>query len=82
MSADQGFVRFERFCCCRLLLAAPATSGESFAAAPVAPAARHGAVPIEEQKPLRRRAERTARARLKGMLRAPGEARVEGDLVP
>ncbi|WP_438021074.1 ferritin-like domain-containing protein [Sorangium sp. So ce315] len=43
---------------------------------PIMPAARHGAVPVEEQKPLRRRAERTARARLKDMLRPPGEARI------
>jgi hypothetical protein len=43
---------------------------------PIVPAARHGAVPVEEQKPLRRRAERAARARLKGMLRAPREARI------
>lgn len=43
---------------------------------PILPAARHGVVPIEEQEPLRRRAERTARARLKDMLRPPCEARV------
>ncbi|WP_441286150.1 hypothetical protein ACSRUE_27310 [Sorangium sp. KYC3313] len=43
---------------------------------PIVPAARHGAVPVDEQKPLRRRAERTARARLKRVLRAPREARI------
>lgn len=52
---------------------APLTDAQGL---PIVPAARHGAVPAEEQKPLRRRAERTARARLKGMLRAPREARI------
>ncbi|WP_437554880.1 hypothetical protein WME97_22860 [Sorangium sp. So ce367] len=63
-------------------LEAPAAPLTDVLGLPIVPAARHGAVPVDEQKPLRRRAERTARARLKRMLRAPREARAEGGPVP